>query len=514
MKQLVRFLAPPFAFFLVACTPSAKIQSGEGQRIQIFYNNDNFAYLETCGCRISPIGGMDRRWNGMKAYPDDSRIFLDAGNLLFKSSKAAETLAPQWQEQALGVIEAYNLLGADAVEVGETEFALGIDKFKEIAAKAHFPFISSNLVWKKNRQLFLRDFVLIHRQGKKIGVFGLFGQGLRVPSELEIQDPVEAAKRMVSRLKSEGADMVIALTHQGYDADVQLAKKVSGIDLIVGGHSQSLLQRPYQEGDTLLVQLSNEGQMLGMVEYEAASLPKKRTNFVVTELNGEFNEGPKDLANPMKNLVAVTNLRIQEANRDLDEVIWGSSKASPSDGFSTELSCRDCHGKQAEFHDKKPHSAAFLTLMAQHKEFNLDCVKCHSVGLGEPGGFTSMADAFRDDAGMPVPLEKIRAAAGANFPSTKESYRANPAKIPGDVKIWHEALKKAGVKKAFVTVQCENCHGLVGGHPFGSGHYGKVQVKTCLNCHTPEQAPSWYSKSGKLVDAKAKAALASMKCPR
>lgn len=501
--------------FLNACSAGTNTSSNvpsDGRKIRIFYNNDDFAYLETCGCRVSPIGGMDRRWNAMKAYPDDSRVFLDAGNLLFKSPKAGEYLEPQWYEQAAGVIEAYNLLGADAVEVGANEFALGIEKFQELAAKAKFPFISSNIYEKDSDKLFLRESVLLHRQGKKIGVFGLFGKGLPLPPTLEARDPLDAARQMVSKLRRDGADMVIALTHQGYDADVQLAQKVSGIDLIVGGQSQSLLQKPDEEGSTLIVQLSNQGQMLGMVEYEAASLPKVRTNFVVAELNGEFNQGPPNLANPMKNLVAVTNLRVREVNKALDEKIW-AEKFPVDANFETSITCRNCHEKQARFHDGKPHSAAFLTLMAAGKERNLDCVKCHSVGLGMPGGFQAMADAFRDGAGKAIPLENIRKLAGKDFPVHGVSYRADAARTRADVAHWNAAMSKAGVRKSFVSVQCESCHGSKPEHPFGGEKVTKVSVQTCVQCHTPEQAPNWYA-NGKLDQKKAQAALASMKCPR
>ncbi|MCH3786651.1 hypothetical protein LZB36_09450, partial [Campylobacter jejuni] len=80
----VQVRAAWLAVALAGCTSGAK-PSADARRIQIFYNNDNFAYLETCGCRVAPIGGMDRRWNALEAYPAESRVFLDAGNALFKS---------------------------------------------------------------------------------------------------------------------------------------------------------------------------------------------------------------------------------------------------------------------------------------------------------------------------------------------------------------------------------------------------------------------------------------------
>jgi len=504
---------PALMLLLLACTPAAKTNHLDARKLRVFYNNDNFAYLETCGCRVSPIGGMDRRWNAMKAYPDDSRVFVDAGNLLFKSTEPAGFLGPQWQEQALGVIEAYNLLGADAVQPGSTDFALGVEKFQELAKKAKFPFVSSNIYWKGTDKLFLPESALLERQGKKIGVFGVFGSGLPLPEKLEARSPEAHAKKMVLKLRNQGAQMIIALSHQGYDLDEKLAKAVSGIDLIVGAHSQSLLQKPYEEGKTLIVQLSNQGQMLGMVEYEAADLPRTRTNFLVTDLDDQFNEGPRELANPMKSLVAITNLRIAEANKKADAQIWNDqNKKDSAAGFETFVSCRDCHSSQAHFQEGKPHAAAFLTLLAKHKETNLDCLKCHSVGMGEPGGFRSLADAFRGDGGN-IKLEEIRKLAGKDFPKDDVSYRSDPARTRSDVAHWIGALKKKGVKKAFVSVQCESCHGKMPGHPFGEFKPGKVSMNACLICHTPEQAPAWY-KAGKLDDAKAKAAMASMACPR
>ncbi|MGE3261849.1 MAG: multiheme c-type cytochrome [Bacteriovoracia bacterium] len=499
--------------FFSACTGKQPATTAGG-KLRIFYNNDNNGYLEPCGCRVSPIGGIDRRWNGMKAYPDESRVFVDAGNLLFKSTQATDFLAPQWYEQAAGVIEGYNLLAADAVAVGETDLGLGVKKFEALAKLARFPFLSANIYWKGTRNLFVKDSIVVERMGKKIGIFGLFHPALKLPPELEAGDPIAHAHAVVKKLRAQGVDMVIALAHEGYDRDIELAKAEPGIDLLVGANSQSLLQSPDMVGKTLVVQLSNQGQMLGMVEYEAASLPGKRTDFQVVELDGQYNESPRGLANPMKNLLAVTNLRMGEANRKLDERIWAAHEGSAPAGFDTFLSCRDCHSKQAEFQEGKLHAAAFLTLVARKKEMNLDCVKCHSVGMGQPGGFNSLGEAFRDEVGQPVPFEHIKKAMGS-IPAPDADYRANPAKIRPDVARWIASLKQAGVKKSFVGVQCENCHGAKPGHPFANdGSATKVATGLCLQCHTKEQMPAWYDGTGKVKPAAVNTALKSVACPR
>ena len=504
-------------FLLTACSSGGGGKAGNaGDRIRIFYNNDNFAYLEPCGCRISPIGGIDRRWNGMKQFPDNSRVFVDAGNLLFKSNSPTEFNSPQWYEQAVGMIEGYNMLGADAVAIGSTEFALGIDRFEELAKGAKFPFLSANIYRKKGGARFAKDRVMIERFGKKIGIFAIFHPSLPLPNELEARDPIEAAREEVRLLRSEGADMVIALAHEGYDNDIILAKKVSGIDMIVGANSQSLLQTPDMENGTLVVQLSNQGQMLGYAEYEASTLPKNRTGFEVVELNAEYNNAPNGMANPMKSLLAVTNLKMTEANRLLDERLASAHQADSATGYQTFLACKDCHGKQAEFQEGKLHAASFLTLVKKKQEMNLDCVKCHSVGLNQKGGFKSISDAFRDANDNPVSFADIKKHMG-NDSAPNETFRENPAKIRPDVARFIAALKKASVKKAFAGVQCENCHGGMPDHPFdssGAGHATKVATTACLQCHTKEQMPAWYDSKGILKKDAVDKAKASVACPR
>lgn len=497
------------------CTSKQAATGNGGDKLRIFYNNDNFGYLEPCGCRVSPIGGMDRRWNAFQAYPENTRLFVDAGNLMFKSTDATEFLAPQWYEQAKGVIEAYNLLKADAVAVGEMDLGLGVKKFQELAKTANFPFLSANIYLKGTKNLFVKDSIVVERLGKKIGIFAIYHPSLRLPPELEARDPTGHAREMVKKLRGQGADMVVALAHEGYDRDQALAREVPGIDLIVGASTQSLIQQPDMSGNTLVVQLSNQGQMLGMVEYEAATLPSKRTNFVVDELNADYNESPRGLANPMKSLVAVTNIRIAEANAKLDQRIWAKHVGEEIKDYDTFLSCRDCHTSQANFQEGKLHAAAFLTLVARKKEMNLDCVKCHSVGMGSPEGFSAMGDAFRDEIGQPVPFDHVKKAMGPGFPAENTDYRANPAKIRPDVARWIAALKQAGVKKSFVGVQCENCHGAKPGHPFnGDSSPGKVASGLCLQCHTKEQMPAWYDDSGKVKQAALANAVKSVACPR
>lgn len=507
------------ALVLAACSSGTQPAARDSaSSFAVYYNNDNVGYLDPCGCRVSPIGSMHRRWNAMAARRPEERVFVDSGNTFFKSLNPPEHLREQWQEQALGVVEAYNLLRADALTPGESDFALGTAKLLELRAKAKFDFLSANIVKRENGALLFPPRKIVQRAGKKIGVFGLYSPALALPAELTAKPVNAAAAEQVAQLKREGAELIIALSHQGFEADKTLAAAVPGIDLIVGAYSQSLLQDPVEVGNTSIVQLSSQGQMLGYVEYASREGRLKPVRQVVAELGADFDSSPDPkLANPMKNLVAVTNLRIAEANRRLDEKLWAAHEAQGVSGPETFLSCRECHTTQAKFQEGQLHAAAFLTLAAKGQENNKECLKCHSVGMGESGGFAGLKQAIQKAEGAPLDHKKILAAAGlAKIAAEGRDYRANPSQVRPEVARWIEALKRSGAKKAFVGVQCENCHGTLAGHPFGDldARHKKPAAQLCVQCHTQSQMPAWYTPDGALKANAVEAAMKTVACPR
>lgn len=164
-----------------------------------------------------------------------------------------------------------SLAGYDIVTPGNHEFDIGADAYKDALKFATFPLVSANLIIDDQE---LRDRILPYIIKKmahiKVGVFGMMtpdflkvcspGDGTTVN-----QDIISAAQKAVDSLLKKKCDLIIALTHIGVELDRQLAKKVAGIDIIVGGHDHEYFYETC--GNTIIVQDGARGEYLGVLRF-------------------------------------------------------------------------------------------------------------------------------------------------------------------------------------------------------------------------------------------------------
>lgn len=176
------------------------------------------------------------------------------------------------------IVELMNAMGYDVMTPGNHDFNYGFDRLMELGEKAKFPIISANLV-KADGTSALEPYVIKEVDGVKIGIFGLSTPEtayMTNPKNVEgmtFKDPVEVSKEMVKKLKEEGAQVVIALSHLGLSegskvTSEKVATEVEGIDIIVDGHSHTELKEGKVVGNTLIVQTGDYDKNLGIVNIE------------------------------------------------------------------------------------------------------------------------------------------------------------------------------------------------------------------------------------------------------
>ena len=184
-------------------------------------------------------------------------------------------------------------MGYDVLTLGNHEFDLkprGLARILSAAtAKGGMPpIVFSNALFSKESdrddtleaifsQGIVKPYVVLQKDEMKIGIFGILGKDAAekspFASPLKFGDPVETSREMVRVLREkEKVDMVICLSHSGLGEgkseaeDKILAQKVQGIDLIVGGHSHTRLEKPLVINSTLILQASAYGKCVGILD--------------------------------------------------------------------------------------------------------------------------------------------------------------------------------------------------------------------------------------------------------
>ena len=157
-------------------------------------------------------------------------------------------------------------LGYDAFVPGNHEFDNGCDTFEAFVAQTGTPVLAANLELPGGAGSRVLPWRVVEREGRKIGLVGLVNQ--ETPSmsspcaEARFPAASTALEQAVAALRGQGVDVIIAVTHLGLSADRALARSVSGVDIIVGGHSHTVLSNTNSkaEGPYPLVEQSPSGE--------------------------------------------------------------------------------------------------------------------------------------------------------------------------------------------------------------------------------------------------------------
>jgi 2',3'-cyclic-nucleotide 2'-phosphodiesterase (5'-nucleotidase family) len=193
-------------------------------------------------------------------------LVLDSGDLLFKKylQSIPENGLKGMGEKAHLIIESLNLIGYDAMGIGDDDLTLGKEFLLEISKKANFPFLSSNLLDETPGKVLFQSFLIKEINGLRIGIFSLlspdFFTGPSDPRKkgLTLKSPIDTAQAMVKELKPR-TDLIILLSHLGYAKDIEVAQTLQGINLIVGGHNGINLIYPPVNKNTIILQNASRG---------------------------------------------------------------------------------------------------------------------------------------------------------------------------------------------------------------------------------------------------------------
>ena len=248
------------------------------KRFQILYTASLNGNLDGCTCKSQPRAGLVTRAHFLRTHfmrtrAAEDTVLVDAGDIL---DVAADDLL------AAEILDAYWELGYDAVAVGDQEFSNGLEML--IAYRDRYPLFAHNLALcpTEDRCLFFSTAPLIlTRGGLQIGIFALTTEAVfrfadeAVKEGVKISSAQLAAEGMLERFVEDEVAVSVLLFHGHLEDARVLAEQVPGIDVIVVGHEQQLLEAE-RLGATVIVSPGEEGNRIGILTVSVAEDGTKR----------------------------------------------------------------------------------------------------------------------------------------------------------------------------------------------------------------------------------------------
>ncbi|WP_068113112.1 thiosulfohydrolase SoxB [Tropicimonas marinistellae] len=241
------------------------IEDGSPSAYALTY--DDFAAL---GKEYGRVGGLDRVAtvvNAIRAARPDA-LLLDGGDTWHGSYTCYHT-------QGQDMVNVMNKLAPDAMTF-HWEFTLGSERVLEHLENLPFAALGQNIFdkeWDEPSEYF-ESYRMFERGGTKVAVIGqafpympIANPGWMFPEfSFGIRD--ERMQEIVDEARGEGAEVVVVLSHNGFDVDHKMAARVSGIDVILSGHTHDALPEPVLVGETIVVASGSNGKFVSRVDLD------------------------------------------------------------------------------------------------------------------------------------------------------------------------------------------------------------------------------------------------------
>ena len=213
------------------------------------------------------MGGLDRIATVVKSIRSErpNALLLDGGDTWQGSYTALKT-------NGMDMVKAFNLLGVNAM-TSHWEFTLGIERVMELVENhLNFPFLGANIFDTEWDERAFEPYTFTEQNGKKIAIIGQAFPYMPIANPswmfpgLSFGIREKNIQEIVNEVKSKNADLVVLLSHNGFDVDRQLASRTEGIDIIFCGHTHDALPIPIIENKTLLVASGSNGKFLSRID--------------------------------------------------------------------------------------------------------------------------------------------------------------------------------------------------------------------------------------------------------
>lgn len=214
------------------------------------------------------MGGFDRIATVVKSIraTRPNSLLLDGGDTWHGSYTSLQTGGED-------MVRVQNLLGVDAM-TSHWEFTFGTDRVQELIELCQFPFLGANIFDTEWDEPAFEPYRIFETGGLAVGVIGqafpylpIANPGWMFP-EYSFGIREQRMQEVVNELRGKNVDLVVCLSHNGFDVDHKMAGRVKGIDVILSGHTHDAVPEPVLVGDTIIVASGSHGKFVSRVDLD------------------------------------------------------------------------------------------------------------------------------------------------------------------------------------------------------------------------------------------------------
>jgi len=290
----------------------------------ILHSNDMHGdfLAEVRGAEGNLIGGLAllSGYINRVRQEEENVLYVIAGDMLQGSIIDAEY-------RGISTIEIMNYLAPDVVTLGNHEVDYGLPHLLFLEKMANFPIVNANLYIRKFNRRLMRPYVILNVAGFDIMFIGILTeavlQSLKMDEQIATFISLEEASREVGKIcnayKDEDIDLTILLTHIGFESDTELAALLRpewGVDMIIGGHSHTILDQPALVNDILIAQAGTGSDQIGRFDI----VVDDDTNSIV-EWKWQLIPVDSTIAEPDQELTKFINSFKEEVDRKYNTIV-------------------------------------------------------------------------------------------------------------------------------------------------------------------------------------------------
>lgn len=239
-------------------------------KLNILFINDVHGYLaphpelfyDETGEVVEIVGGYAH----IAGLVEDIRK-ENPNTLLFDGGDTLHGTKPLVDSKGEAIIPILNALKPDAL-VGHWDFAYGPERLKNIRKQLIFPILGCN-VFKEDGSNFLQPTVMFEKEGLKIGIIGICAMIVdkvmpeKMSKGLKFTSGIKELPKYIKKLKADGANIIVLLSHNGFPQDVALLETVEGIDICLSAHTHNRIYSPIKVNGARIVQCGCHGAFMG-----------------------------------------------------------------------------------------------------------------------------------------------------------------------------------------------------------------------------------------------------------